>query len=586
MPKPGIRKHLYRDKEHHAFKPKLKYNQNLPPEAPQNQETIQAILKLEVPTAIMNESSVFVYNLTVYAKNLLLLSLSKTENIENPASEVLKTSLLAEIEKNLRYLLKNLSFEDELGRLKSQAAEEPGNVEEYVKARAGAVELADIPVKEQILLNFLKNDESTSDGERKIKRIELIARVRLSLIDIKQAQGDLILAVRIAKQSLINLQAFTQAKLLVELAAENAFVPMEKIEEKKEPAKKGAKETPVIVDSNKEQKQKMLQDFLESWEFRNTPGPYFWLKTKEKLCGLLYNQSRYAEAASNAILLREEASKVSEFYFVRITYELEAYISLRLGNIDKTIENFEKMRSEGQKNVASDLQFISSLANYAEFLLERSHFADSYEVINLSKDKMWKLMDKNGFVLKPQDVNKETAGILVIKQAKEEVPAKAADPKNKNALPVAPQNPNAKEELVSVQTEADAINGTILPNLYIVGLEQFVKLEISNVKISIQEDFAKARLIKLLENIDQAEIIAQRTLHLPQIHLISIKYLRAKLFRLLFVKDVEDFQNVYKAKIGEKQKYKKIINRLPDYALGSARALLHLPNFSRRLTEE
>ncbi|CAG9327873.1 unnamed protein product [Blepharisma stoltei] len=587
LPKPGIRKHLLRDKEHHYYKPKMKYNMNLPPEAQQNQEIIQALMKLDVPPALMNEASLFVYNLTVYAKSLLLLSLAKSENIDNPASEGLRNGIFTEIEKSLRYLLKNLSFEDELARIKSQFEEENGNIEEFIKARAGGIEINDVPMKEQIVQNFFRNDESLSDGERKVKRLELIGRIRLSLVEIKQAQGDLTAAIRVARQSFINLQGFSQGKLLVELGAEQAFAPIEKVEEKKEPAKKGGREATPIIDANREQKQRALQEFLESWEFRNTPGPLFWLKIKEKLCSLLYLQSRYNEALNNTLSLREEAQAVSEPFFWRFSYEIEAYVSLRQGNMDKCIEFFEKMRSEGEKSVHSDPQFIFALANYSELLLERGNFIDAFEAIALARQKIWKLMDKNGFVLKSQDINRDAAnnGILIIKTGKEEV-AKAPDPKDKNKAAQPVEKAPPKEDLVSVQAEADAINGTVPPNIYLLNLEQFLKLEISYVKAWMQEDYKKEKLKEQYEIIDQAEVIAARILHLTPPHFITLKYLKAQLLRLQFVKGINDFQNIYRGRANERHKYKKIAHRFPDYDLGSGKTLLHLPNFSRKLIEE
>ena len=264
LQKPGARRHLFRDKDHQFFRAKVRYNQAQPPEFQSNTEVIQSIQKLEIPLSLVSETSLYTYNLAVYSKNLLLYHLTKTENIDSPNSENLRNLIHPEIEQSLRSLLKNLSFEDEVGRLKANYEEE-GSLEEYLKARIGSIEIPEVSLKEIIVTNILKNEESFSDSEIKVRRLELIMRTRLLLSFLKQAQGELIIAVKVVKQGLLNFLAFSEGKLTPELGIEQYFNPIEKIEEvkKEAPAKKPAKDAVVqISDTNKEQKQKELQEFL------------------------------------------------------------------------------------------------------------------------------------------------------------------------------------------------------------------------------------------------------------------------------------------------------------------------------------
>jgi len=78
---------------------------------------ITHLLKLEVPAAITSISS-YSSSLALYLKAQILTYLCRTENIEEPTSEVQRAGLFTESEKLCRTILKNLSFEEEITRLK------------------------------------------------------------------------------------------------------------------------------------------------------------------------------------------------------------------------------------------------------------------------------------------------------------------------------------------------------------------------------------------------------------------------------------------------------------------------------------
>lgn len=588
IPKAGMRRHLFRDKEHQFYKPKVRFNQAQPPEFQSNNDLIQAFLKLDIPVTLISETSLFTFNLAVYCKNLLLFSLVRSENIDSLNSETFRNQLAPEIEKSLRSLLKNLCFEDEVARIRA-SYEDEGNLEEFVKARVSSIEMQDVALKDSIISNFFKNEESLSDTDTKIRRLELIMRGRLLLSQVKQSQGELSAAVKIVKQALVNFSGFAEGKYQPELGIENYFNPPEKIEEvKKEPiAKKGAKETvPVVSDINKEQRLRELQEFLSRWEYRNSLGTFFWLKVKLRLAELLYFQSRYAEAQVYAQSLRVEACRLAEEYFERFSYEIEAYVLVRLGKVDLAVESFEKMRSIGENNFYADPEFAIGLSNYAGFLFERGHFEPALEVVGLARKKIRAYLEKNGFCNKQIDINKDlnVKQVLITRPAKEEV--KAADPKDKRSKTPEKPEKSFKEEVVSASLEAETNSGLIPANIYVAFLEIAVKIEVLHAECALAEDFRLVRTGELLEFVLEAEEISCKTLHISPTLIISIQTLKSKLYRLLFIKNLKNYQELYAEKGKEKRKYKKISEKYPEYGLGSGKTLLHLPNFSHKLQEE
>lgn len=588
FPKPTARRHLFRDKDHQFFKAKLRYNQTQPPEFQSNLELIQNLLKLEVPTSLASDSSLFVYNLAVFAKSNLLYYLTRSENVDNLNSETLRNTVQVELEKILRGLLKNLSFEDELGRIKA-GFEEEGNIEEYLKARVGSIEIGEVPLKDLILTSINKNEESLSDNDTKIRRLELITRTRLLLSYVKQAQGELSGAVKVVKQALINFAGFSEGKVAVEIGIEQFFNPIEKVEEvKKEvPAKKGPKETVVVVsDVNKEQKLKEFQEFLNRWEFRNCMGQFMWLKLKTRLCELFYLQYRNLECLQWVNSLRNEACKVKEDFFERVSYEIEGYVLIRQGKLDSAIEKFEKVRSLAENYYFADPELAISLANYAKFLFDRGHFAAALENIGIAKGKIRGFMEKNGFVNKIADVNRDiTSKSVLLFKAKEEV--KAVDPKDKRSkTPEKTEKPTGKEELVSAVFEIETNSGAVPVNIYINYLEVLVKIEMQYVECKLQVDFNNENINEIIVNLTETEEIAGKTLHISPVLLENIQYFKGKALRLKFIKALRDFQEFYKQKGQEKRKYRKLAEKYPDYSLASGRTLLHMPNFSYKLTEE
>ena len=589
LPKPGVRKHLFRDKDHQFFKAKIRYNQSQPPELQSNTEIIQNLVKLDIPINLISETSLFVYNLAVYSKSLILYYLTKSENIDSLNSENLRNAVQPEIEKNLRVLLKNLSFEDELGRIKSNFDDE-GSIDEYLKARISTIEMNDVPLKDSILLNINKNEESLSDIDIKVRRLELIMRVRLLMSYVKQAQGELSLAVKIIKQAIINFVAYSEGRFNPELGIEQYFNPPEKIEEvkKEAPVKKGAKDTSVVIpDVNKEQKLRELQDFLNKWEYRNTLGYYFWLKIKYRLSELFYLQYRYSEALLYARSFRNEAITVQDDYYERLSYEIEGYVLMRQGNLDGAIDMFEKVRNIGDNFFLADPELAICLGNYAKFLYDRGHFAPALENIIKAREKIRAFLEKNGFVNKIIDINKDLISkqVLLVRPAKEET--KATDPKDKRSkTPDKTEKPPIKEELVSATVESEANNGSIPPNIYINCLEISVKIDYYYSECLLQEDYLNNRISEVLDNLIETEEIANKVLHISSILLLSIQFLKARVLRLKFIKSLRDFQEYYKNKGKEKRKYRKLAEKYPDYSLASGRSLLHLPNFSYRLSEE
>ena len=588
IPKPGTRRHMFRDKDHHFFKAKSRYNQAQAPEFQANSEIIQALLKLDIPAGLVAESSLFTYNLAVYTKILILHYLTRTENIDNLNSENLRNAVQPELERILRGLLKNLSFEDELARIKS-GFEDEGSIEEYLKARVGTIDIGEVPLRDTILANIIRNEESISDSDAKIRRLELMMRVRLLLSYIKQAQGDLSFAVKIVKQALINFTGFAEGRLNPELSVEQFFNPPEKVEEvkKEAPAKKGAKDTTVTVqDVNKEQKLKELYEFLTRWEYRNTLGMYAWLKVKFRLCELLYLQYRYSECLGYILSLRSEAKKVQEDYFERLSYEIEGYILVRQGKIDGAIESLEKVRVLGDSLSFADPELAISLANYAKFLYDRGHFAAALENITVARAKIREFLDKNGFANKIIDINRDISNKpVLLLRVKEE--SKAIDPKDKRSkTPDKGEKPVIKEELISATLEAETNTGAIPVNLYINYLEVMVKIELQYSESLLQEDLNFEKINDIISNLAETEEISSKTLHISSVLVESIQFLKAKSFRLKFIKCLSDFQEHYKLKGQEKRKYRKLAEKYPDYSLASGKTLLHMPNFSHRLTEE
>lgn len=589
LPKPGMRRHLFRDKDHHFYKPKTRYNQTQPPESPGNTEIIQGIAKLDIPLSLVTETSLYTYNLALYTKSLILYQLTKTENIDSQGSETLRNVVHPEIEKNLRVLLKNLSFEDEIGRIKANY-EDDGNIEEYIKARVSSIEIPDVQIKDIIVSNVLRNEESFSDTEIKVRRLELVMRSRLLIAFTKKAQGELSVAVKVIKQALINFIGLSEGKFTPELGVEQYFSVPEKVEEvKKEvPVKKNPKETiPVVTDTNKEQKLKELQDFLNKWEYRNTLGYYFWLKIKYCLIELLYNQYRYPECLSYTYSLRAEAIKVQEEYYERISYEIEGYILIKQGNLDPAIDMLEKVRNIGRNNYYADPELAISLSNYSKFLYDRGHYTAATENIKIARDIMKSFLDKNGFINKIIDINKDISvkPVLLIRHSKEET--KIADPKDKRSkTPEKGEKPLTKEELVSATQEIEINTGMIPINLYINYLEIAVKIEILYTECFIQDDYNHQNINEVYQNILDTEEISNKTLHINSSVLLNIQYLKAKILKMIFIKSVWDFQEIYRNKGKEKRKYRKLAEKYPDYALGSCKTLLHLPNFSYKLSED
>jgi len=571
LPRVGSRKSFLTDKENIYFYPKLNYDNSEPPES--NNEAIQNLLKLEVPSSLVQESSPLLHHLASYTKVLILLCIGKTENIDNSQSEQLKANLLQEAEKLCRTTLRNLSFEEEVARLVSEHTGEE-SLQQFLSVKGSTIEVPEVTIKDPILNSFLKAQELTSEAEQRVKRLELQCYLRKTLALIKQFQGDLTSACKVLRQALANLQSYSQGVLNVENGTEGQI----KAEDKKEPPKKGNKEPAPSDPEEKNLRESKLNELLSNWEYRNLPSGLVFLSVKRDLVKTLYYQGRWEEALGYIESLKSESEQLQDSKSLRVALEVQACIMLRTGKIDSGIDLFEKVRVEAHNRKQNDMSLIAALGNYSEFLHERTHWKESLEVAKTARKLVWNLMLKNGLSVEEDYTNKDLDSKevkIVFKRKEESKVEQGKKPPQTEAVFV--------EELVSPEEHN---SGKVPPNIYLTHLEILVKLEIKYSVYLMQNDTNYSKTKEVFQIVLGAEKLAFRTVHLNPTLVTKILKLKAQLKRLEFLKCLYDYQGYYLAKASQRKRYRQISKKIPPYSLGSGRLLLHLPNFSQHLKED
>jgi hypothetical protein len=593
LPNPIVRKHIGREREHSFWSSKIHFNESYPPEHPNNNEAIQAILKLEFYSNSIEKTSLYCIELAQYAKALLLQKLSTIESIEDQQAETQRVAFNTEAEKISRSLLRNLAFEEELARLKAEyTGGEGDSLADYLRANSSYIDFTEISLKEAIINYIDLTEEGLSAGDIKVRRLELMIKTRELISDLKISQGDLTTANKVIRVAMMNICAYTEGKFLPENSTEiPTVIKAVNLEESKRdsaPAKKGAKELPKaqrLTDSERQAKEENLLRFLGSWEYRNIPGPASLLRLKLKYIWILYNQARYSEAISYLDSLKEECFNVKDTYYYRQALEIEAYIATKEGRIDESIEIFEKMKTAGNQAYESDLQFAVALGNYCELLVQRTHYREGIEIINEAREMMWKLMQKAGMTITNPDMNEVIKDLELLKLEQEEV---KVDPKalKKEEVKVERKRIEDIKQLVPASSEKDTNSSKGRLNLYSTGLEQILQIEILRCRSILQLNPEPEMLLEVIECIKTCFLILERVFRSIPTHKYHLKLLHARAYRLLFIKSVLTFQSSYRNRKSSSKRDKKLLERIPVDELASGRTLLHLPNYSQYLTEE
>lgn len=592
LPNPIVRKHIAREKEHSFWTSKIRFNETLSPEHLSNNEAVQAILKLEFNPASVDKTSLYCLELAQYAKALLLQKLSSVESIEDLPAETQRINFYTEAEKIARSLLRNLAFEEEVGRLKAEFTGEGESLPDYLRANSSYVDLSEVSLRDPII-NFIDvNEEGLSAGDTKIRRLELMIRTRELIADVKISQGDFNTASKVTRIALLNIKAYSEGKFLPENSTEIPTVlkPLNPEELKRDPApaKKGVKELPKaqrLTDSERLSKETDLCNFLSSWNYRNIPGPGSLLRMKLKYILILYNQTRYQEALSNIDSFKEECFNVKDTFYLRQTLEIEAYIATKEGRLDESIELFEKMKSSGNQAYESDIQFAVALGNYSELLIQRTHYTEAVEIINEARDMIWKLMQKVGMTVMNPDINEILKDLELLKLEQEEV---KTDPKaaKKEEVKVERKKIEDAKQLVPASSEKDTNSSKGKLSLYVSGLEQIVQIEILRCRSILLMFPERDMILEAIECIKTSLLISERVLRILPTYKYHLKLLQAKAYRLLFISSVQEFQNSYRNRKVKSKRDRKLVERMPTDSLGSGKTLLHLPNYSQYLTEE
>lgn len=445
----------------------------------QNLDFISFIQKLEVPQALIQRASLFSYDLALYLKSLIHFNFVKSINRDETAAWNIKNAGSTECERQMRALLRCLSYEEEMSRIKTEYAPGARTLPEFLRSKSAEVEVGEVAIKEAIESGVAKEEESY--GEARVSRLKLIFRVRELVAEIRESLGEYNAAAKILKQSLVNFTKYSEGKLDIETGTENDFGGTEEIKDqgavKKEAPKKLAKDPAKPSDlqsprQTKVEKQQELKAFYDAWQFRSVPSMSEWLRYKLKLAQVLTKLFRNTEALQCVQSARAESEGVSEVLYLRQGFAIEAYVNMRLGKVDKVIESFEQMRVLGERHCHNDPQLVQGLIKHAEFLMERGHYADAKSVLIDAKACLWSYLNKCGLIVMPSDWNRNLDDISVLVPVEEiKEPAKGDPKKPPAAVPEV-----VKLKRVGVDTTQNS--AYLHPNLHLAHIDMLAKIEV------------------------------------------------------------------------------------------------------------
>jgi hypothetical protein len=470
---------LARERDQAYWVSKAVLHTHLPVE--QNLDFITFLQKLDVPQTLIPKTSLFCFSLALYLKSLIHFNFVKPITREETAAWNIKNSGAAECERQLRSLLRNLSYEEEVSRYKTEHAPGTRPLAEYLRSRAGEPEVGEVLIKEAIEGGVAKEEESY--GESRVRRLKLLLRVRELVAEVRESLGEMNAAAKVLKQNLLNFINYSEGQLDVETGTEHDFGGTEEIKDQGPATKKEAPKKPAAATGakgadltsprqNKTQRQAELKVFYEQWRFRSVPNLSEWLRLKLRLAKVLAAQFRHTEVLKLVQSARTESEAVNEAQYLGQGHAIEAQVNVKLGKIDKVIEHFEQMRVLGERHAQNDPNLSQSLAKYAEFLMERGHHAEAIKVLRQAKALTWSYLNRCGLVILPLDWNKKLDDITVL--AVEEVKEVGKPDLKKPAVPP------PTEAVKMKRTAVDAVHNSayLQPNLHLAHLELLVKIEV------------------------------------------------------------------------------------------------------------
>jgi len=268
---------------------------------------------------------------------------------------------------------------------------------DYLKERAGLVDMDATHVQE-ILVSISRQEEN--EGQLRVRRLELLLNTRILLSEVKLYNGEISASAKILRRALEIYRQYSEGKILAENAQEaeaDIDIPnrdMGRKETVAAPAKKGGGNTKDNIsqsvredyEASKPIKELQMKEQLANWEYRNVPGPYFWLKLKTLLTRLLWDQIRLAEVDSLTNALENECNELNAQGFLRQVLCIRGYSAVQRGDVNGVIDSFERARKISLMNNYDDVKLAEMLSNYAVFLHERTHDEEAIELLKESHD--------------------------------------------------------------------------------------------------------------------------------------------------------------------------------------------------------
>ena len=489
---------------------------------------------------------------------------------------------------------------------------------------------------------YRNSEEEMCFADARSQRLNLILRMRAALGKVFTAQGLLLEAFYVLRQGLTNFKALAEGQYLgVEKGTESENKGSFKLPDqpsgtgapaagkKAPPPAKDAKgkpvpaEDPALLKREQEEKERRaaaeagkLRAAVEASERRQHPQITLWLATKISIIQLLLAQKRFEDCEDAIAVTRLEAKSVRDQRYERMLREVEFQIKVQAGDLNEALVIAKEIISHAGKFNQSDASLCEFLGNLSELYYVHSKSSDAVGVVEQARNLTWKRLREYGLVVAAQDIN-DHGDVKVQedrkKPSEEELEAKLASlpqavpaggkgapakggkapPAKGGAAAQTQEEPVIQDDSTEASldfskeieyklTAADpaANSSNQAPNLYLLGLESLVKLDLRYAQMltMIQGDHSASK-----EVLETTALLAPRCLYIsPQLK-FYLNFLLGHVNCKLFYSKVLEFQSQFMTN----PKYKdSFVKHVPSGSIALGHFLVELPNFSQKMKDE
>lgn len=560
-----------------------------------------------------------------YAKCVVLFRVYESEPVTGDDAverQDERCRAMRHVEEELRDNLKVLSRVEEIARKKHEVELELMRVEAGAeKTEALEKKLKDIErAREEEKISVEVSGESEYiDTKNEI--LTLMVHCRLLMMKILQAQGLYNDAYNVGNTGLEYLRKYcwgvsrietgTDIKSEVEMVPEGVVAGIGAPgKDPKKPGKPAAKEEKKKADPRKKQnvqeitkeneeklaeerkrEEILAEERSKSAECREHVNAYLWFRLRYEVLNNIYLQEKYDDCEVLAKLILEDSDELKDSYFKRQAQQILCYVLARKGKTEEAEKCFEGILKNVKSNEQGDVQFAYFLANFAELMYKykkdikkvTGHFKDARRIL-------WQALKYRGLELTPVDINSGNYRSGTFIDPRGQLKADDYFQGGEKIVPELVQGPQeeafdySKELTPSLQYPDKAKNSSYVePKIYLLGLEQLVKIDIRYATAVIANGDAETALRVLNDTV----ALCKRTLNVPPALSFTVLLLLAVANKLVFKAKLQTFAASYIEKAKSNRKYKDFVDKLPygnELPLGVE--LFKLPTFAHNLQEE